>query len=158
MRLLTINIIAVFLAGPVFGVSKANFFECSNTDKTIRFSYSSSSKDGRPIAKYTRLTDGAGDRRVEGKGKKEIMSQKTTIGKVISMRDEENTVPDLKSESVSLILPIVNVLAHRDPEKFLTMVVETTHRTSLGGPNLVIGPLSASEYYPVDCEAQRVEF
>jgi hypothetical protein len=67
----------------------------------------------------------------------EIDSLETRIGKLITVTLE--TVPDSHELTLTLLLPRINLEGQSD--SFETPAIRTKHLTSIGGPDLVEGPL-----------------
>lgn len=59
------------------------------------------------------------------------------VGTLISVNLE--TVPDLRTVSLTLILPQVNLRGSAVEAPVHTVAILTTHRTSIGGPQLISG-------------------
>jgi hypothetical protein len=97
----------------------------------IKVTYSTSSIDGQPQLTYE-------DQKIsltfQGK---EIRSLDTEIGLQLTVTLEQ--IPDLQTVTLTLILPMINLQGNEG--RFQTQAIITTHRTSIGGPDLVKGPL-----------------
>lgn len=74
-------------------------------------------------------------------GGAEIRCAVAEIGSLVSVTLE--SIPDLHVVTMTLVIPAVNL--HDDEASFETHAIFTTHRTSIGGPALVQGPLHTYE-------------
>jgi len=114
----------------------------------IEITYSITSISGQPQLTYKdrkRSLTFRGD---------EIRQVESEVGQQITVTLEQ--VPDLKTETLTLILPEIHL---EDTEVFFqTYVLFTTHRTSIGGPDLVKGPLQAYRTKMLKGKARTVTF
>jgi hypothetical protein len=126
--------------------SEPNLFELRGGG--IQVTYSTSSFDGKPQLTYE-------DQKVsltfQGE---EIRSLDTEIGLQLTVTLEQ--VPDLKAVTLTLILPTINLQGDKSP--FQTQAIVTTHRTSIGGPDLVKGALQLYRVKPLRGIARVVVF
>jgi hypothetical protein len=97
----------------------------------IALTYSTTSLNGQP-----QLTYKDRKRTLTFRGE-EIRQQDSEIGQLVTVTLEQ--VPDLRTETLTLILPAINL--ENTGTLFQTHAIITTHRTSVGGPNLVKGAL-----------------
>ena len=123
-----------------------NLFDLSGGD--IRVHYSTSSIAGQPLLTYQdeqRQLSFSGD---------EIRRAETEIGAQVSVTLE--AVPDLHTLSFTLLLPAVRL--REGGAQVEAVGILTTHRSSIGGPQLLEGALQS--YSPVTLcgEAQAVLF
>jgi len=95
--------------------------------------YSPSSFSGEAQLRYRRSDrdplDFSGD---------EIRVERTEIGQLVSVTVQQ--VPDLKTVTMSLVIPDIN-LDMGEPTLFESSIIFTTNYTTIGGPDLVKGPL-----------------
>jgi hypothetical protein len=114
----------------------------------IKVTYSTTSFDGKPQLTYE-------DQKVsltfQGE---EIRSLDTEIGLQITVTLGQ--VPDLQTVTLTLILPVINLQGNEG--RFQTQAIITTHRTSIGGPDLVKGPLQLYRVRPLRGIARIVAF
>jgi hypothetical protein len=114
----------------------------------IKVTYSTSSLDGKPRLTYE-------DQKIsltfQGE---EIRSMDTEIGLQLTVTLEQ--VPDLQTVTLTLILPTINLQGNEG--RFRTQAIITTHRTSIGGPDLVKGPLQLYRVKPLRGIARVVVF
>ncbi len=68
----------------------------------------------------------------------EIRVEQTEIGQLVSVTVAQ--VPDLKTVTMSLVIPDINLDAG-EPTLFESRIIFTTNHTTIGGPDLVKGPL-----------------
>lgn len=106
---------------------------------TASATYSTSGIDGRPHLSYD---DGEDSWSFSGD---EIRCETVEIGKLVTVTLE--TVPDLGSRSLTLLLPAIHLPEDGEEVLFRAPVVRTLERTSIGGPALVVG---AVERYRVE--------
>jgi hypothetical protein len=66
-------------------------------------------------------------------------------------------IPDLHTLTLTLLVPQIN-LDEGNESSFSTQAILTTHRTSIGGPNLVKGPLQTYEVVALEGTARLVAF
>lgn len=71
----------------------------------------------------------------------DIRRESTEVGALVTVTLE--SVPDLHVITLSVVIPAVNL--QQDEAHFATKLLITTHRTSIGGPALVKGPLQTYE-------------
>ncbi len=106
-----------------------NLFELKGPG--IEVTYSTSSFSGQPIFTYK-------DRKVsltfQGE---EIRRLETDTGPQVTVTLEQ--IPDLLTLTLTLLLPTINLEGTECP--FQTYAIVTTHKTSIGGPDLVKGTL-----------------
>jgi hypothetical protein len=85
----------------------------------------------------------------------EVDVESTPIGTLVSVDLPFAAVPDQKGETYSALLPAVNV--EYDPVRIWAPGIRTTQLTSIGGPDLVDGPLQTYEVMILSGEASVVE-
>jgi hypothetical protein len=85
----------------------------------------------------------------------DIDLQDTAIGTLVTVTLE--TIPDLHTLTLSLVVPQIN-LNQGNESPFSTLAVLTTNHTSIGGPNLVDGPLQTYEAVALEGTASLVNF
>jgi hypothetical protein len=124
-----------------------NLFELRGRD--VRVTYSTSSITGKPLLQYRGRSGG---KNFSGQ---EIRAAQTEIGTLVTVTLE--AVPDSRSVTLTVVLPAING-AGRMATPFKTTVLLTTHRTSIGGPGLVKGPVQTYQTIPVDGQARTVRF
>jgi len=114
----------------------------------IKVTYSTSSFDGKPRLTYE-------DQKIslifQGE---EIRSLDTEIGLQLTVTLEQ--IPDLQTVTLTLILPMINLQGNEG--RFRTQAITTTHRTSIGGPDLVKGALQLYRVRPLRGIARTVVF
>ncbi len=112
-------------------VQEPNVFELKGIG--IELTYSATSLSGPP-----QLTYKDRKRALTFHGE-EIREMDSEIGKQVSVTLDQ--VPDLRTETLTLILPAINVEGTGTGVSFQTNAIITTHRTTVGGPDLVKGVL-----------------
>jgi hypothetical protein len=126
---------------------RPNRFELSGYED-VELTYDTTSIAGQPQLHYRH-----GDHDVSRSGE-EIRSLETEIGTLVTA--EVDSVPDSHTLTVSVLLPAIN-LGEGDAD-FETSAIETTSKTSIGGPNLVTGALETYEFLPLSGKASLVSF
>jgi hypothetical protein len=113
------------------GSAQANQYEFASPSVSVY--YSPSSFSGEAQLRYRRGNaaplDFSGD---------EIRVERTEIGQLVSVTVQQ--VPDLKVVTLSLVIPDIN-LDTGAPTQFESSIIFTTNHTTIGGPELVKGPL-----------------
>jgi hypothetical protein len=99
--------------------------------KDLDITYETTSFSGQPQLIYKR-----GERSLTF-GEKEIRQSSTEIGQQVTVTIEE--FPDDHTLTLTLLLPTIDL--EGDETSFRTIAILTTHRTSLGGPEMVKGAL-----------------
>ncbi len=125
-----------------------NLFEL--VGKKLEISYATSSFAGEPRLSYntpTQSLDFAGD---------EIRQTRTEIGQLVTVTI--NQVPDLKTVTLTLLIPEINLPTDGDGVAFKTKAIFTTHPTTIAGRELVEGPLQTYRVKALLGKASRVEF
>ncbi|MGH3685667.1 MAG: hypothetical protein ACRDRU_07120 [Pseudonocardiaceae bacterium] len=126
----------------------ANFFTFTGKDDT-QIIYSTSSTTGEPQFTYR---DHTRDLSFHGDS---IEVAASPLGMLVTVLLEAD--PDLRTLTATLVLPDIN-LGDRQLIRFSTVVILTTHHTSIGGPALVTGPLQTYQVVELSGVAQHVEF
>jgi hypothetical protein len=106
------------------GFTKANLFELSSS--SIHVTYSSTSILGGPLLSYR---DSQLSLSFSGK---DIRIQDTEVGQLISVTLE--SIPDLKTVTFSLILPMVTVMQQSSGTRIKVVGLTTTEPTTIAGP------------------------
>jgi hypothetical protein len=123
-----------------------NLFELKGPG--IEVTYSTSSFSGQPIFTYK-------DRKVsltfQGE---EIRRLETDTGPQVTVTLEQ--IPDLLTLTLTLLLPAINLEGTECP--FQTYAIITTHKTSIGGPDLVKGALQTYRVKALKGMARLVTF
>ncbi len=127
-------------------VQEANVFQLTGVG--INVTYSATGLDGKPTLSYR-------DKKLNVTFRGDEVSRlETHVGLQVTVVLEE--IPDLHTVTFTLLLPRVNV--DESEMAFKTYGIITTHRTSVGGPGLVKGPLQIYNTRPLRGIAQRVLF
>jgi hypothetical protein len=126
----------------------ANLFELESYG--VQITYSKSSITGDPRFSYRdadhNLNFSGDEIRVEG----------TEIGDLVTVTIE--TVSDLRTVTVTLLVPEVNLPEDTKQSPFETEAVVTTHHTTIGGPGLVQGQLKSYRTVTLKGIARQVIF
>ena len=126
----------------------ANLFELEGYG--VQITYSKSSITGDPRFSYN---DADHDLNFSGN---EIRVEGTEIGDLVTVTIE--TVSDLRTVTVTLLVPEFNLPQDTKQSPFETEAVITTHRTTIGGPSLVQGQLKSYETVALQGTARQVLF
>lgn len=127
--------------------TQPNLFELAG--EYTQITYSTTSITGQPQFHYQ---DQQRDVNVAGE---DIRSQDTEIGTQITVTLE--VIPDLHTLTVTLLVPRIN-LGGGTESPLSTLAILTTHRTSIGGPDLVEGQLKTYEAVALEGTARLVQF
>jgi hypothetical protein len=134
---LAVSIVIVFLCLGIFtsrddataAGQEPNLFELKGPG--LEITYSTSSISGQPLFTYQ-------DKKVsltfQGE---EIRRLEADTGSQVTVTLEQ--IPDLRTVTLTLLLPTINLEGTECP--FQTQAIITTHKTSIGGPDLVKGVL-----------------
>jgi hypothetical protein len=125
-----------------------NLFELKG-DRT-RITYSSTSFIGLPQLNYQH-----GNQNLNFTGD-EIRSLKIEIGLLLTVTLDQ--IPDLKTDTLTLLLPTVNLPEINAEERIHTIAILTTQRTSIGGPCLVKGQIDTYKTIELKGIARQVIF
>lgn len=106
------------------GFTRANLFELSS--RTIHVTYSTTNISGGPILSYR---DDQFSLSFRGE---EIRIENTALGEVVTVTLE--TIPDLRTVTFSLIVPIVTVITQSSGTRIKVLGVTTTAPTTIAGP------------------------
>lgn len=126
----------------------ANLYQCSN--KNITVNYSSSSLTGEPI-----LNISIGKRAYAATGNN-IQLQKTVLGNLVGM--VKTSVPDLYTNTMTVLLPDVNVTTLGESINFKSKFLITHAIDSIGGAQLVNGVIQNNSVITLECSATAVVF
>ena len=114
----------------------------------MKITYSTSSFGGQPLLTYR---DRQHTLTFQGE---EILQSDSEIGQQVTVIIEQ--IPDLRTVTFTLLLPTINL---DEPEiRFRTIGIIATHRTSIGGPDLVKGVLQTYRVKELRGTAQLVNF
>ena len=110
-------------------MEEPNLFELRSG--TIKIMYSTTSLSGLPLFNYK---DSQQALTFQGE---EIRQSDSEIGRQITVTIEQ--IPDLQTVTFTLLLPDINL--EGTETRFRTVGITTITRTSIGGPDLVKGPI-----------------
>lgn len=127
---------------------KANLFELHRG--TTAITYSASGIDGR-----ARLHFEDGERQLDFVGD-EIGTMDSLIGKQLTV--ELSHMPDGETRVLTVLLPQVNLAEGKTDARCKGLVVFTTVRSSIGGPNLVKGQVQSYSAKVFRGTARAVDF
>ncbi|MEQ1528886.1 MAG: hypothetical protein ABL925_06180 [Methylococcales bacterium] len=126
----------------------ATLYECSGGGVTV--DYTTTSLTGSPM-----LTITIGRKTFTGNGA-EITEEVTVLGRLLTIT--QAAAPDLSTDTLTLLLPDVNVIDFGASEKFDTRVFTTRTQTSIGGPQLVDGVVQNNASRLVHCTGTAAVF
>lgn len=126
----------------------ANTYNC--TGQNISVNYSSTSFTGQ-----AQITIGIGKQNFSGTGESIALAQ-TAVGNLITIT--KRAVPDAYTDTLSVVLPDVNVKNLGAKVKFNAQLISTHALTSIGGSALVTGVIQKNTTYPLTCTATAVVF
>ena len=82
----------------------------------------------------------------------QIRISNTPIGRLVTITDNRIMMFDGPSHSLTLVVPDVN-MQQAPVVQFDSLLIETTHGNSIGGPGFVFGALQQSNVKELNCEA-----
>lgn len=126
----------------------ANLYECKGGKVAV--SYSTTGIHGEPT-----ITVQFGNTTITRSGD-DIHTEDTVLGSLVTV--VRRTIPDLFTDTLTLLVPDVNLTANTPNVTFTTSFFATRTRTSVGGPALVEGLIQQSTSQPVVCNASGVIF
>ena len=124
----------------------ANQYELSDVE--VHVTYSSTGIDGRPHLTYD---DGSESRSFSGD---EIRSSPSELGTILTLTLE--AVPDDYTHTLTVIIPDANLV--EEGAECTAVAIDTTIRTSIGGPGLVEGAVQSYLARTLRGVASFVEF
>lgn len=148
MRVKLIAVLSLMSISAYAEAVPANSYECRGAG--ISVSYATTSFTGEPILT---LTTPAGSLSQSGE---QISIQDTVLGKLVSIVTE--LTPDLSTETLTLIVPDVNVTDTAPRVKFNSELFTTTSQTSIGGSVLVTGLVQNSKSKKLSCKASLLAY
>lgn len=147
IKALLIMGILLLAAGSAAGeMVKPNMYEFAGGG--LHVSYASTSLSGDPLLTYRDA------RRTLAFRGDEIRISLTEIGQQVTVTLEQ--VPDLRTTTFTILVPDINLDDANGTALFATYGITTTHRTSIGGPGLVRGPLQLYSAVPLRGKARSV--
>ena len=126
----------------------ANLYECAGTNLSV--TYSTTSFAGVP--QITIEIDGVA---ISRRGD-EIQSQATVLGSLVTIVRKQ--IPDLYTDTLTLIAPDVNLKAKGARVGFTTELFSTRTNTTIAGPQQVLGLIQQSTSKRLYCAATAVDF
>lgn len=127
----------------------ANLFEVEGYG--VRITYSKSSITGDPRFSYRDK-----ERSLDFSGHEIRVEATDALGDLVTVTIEE--VPDLRTVTVTLLVPEFNLPEDTKQSPFETEAVFTTNHTTIGGPSLVQGQLKSYKSVRLSGTAQQVAF
>ena len=128
----------------------ANLFEVEGYGVRITYSKTSITGDRRFSYSDKELSlNFSGDDEIR-------VEEDTALGDLVTVTIEE--IPDLRTVTVTLLVPQVNLPQDTKQSPFETDAVYTTNHTTIGGPSLAQGQLKSYKTVKVSGIAQQVAF
>jgi hypothetical protein len=125
----------------------ANFYECRGIN--VSASYVTQSLTGTVL---TITVDGT----TYQARNDEIRDETTVLGNLLTLITE--AIPDAYTDTLTLLLPDVNVSGFGAKTAFVTRLFKTRTHTSIGGPQLVDGVIQSNSSVALKCTATAVVF
>jgi hypothetical protein len=140
-------IVLASLSAPSFAAMPVNFYDCQGANASA--SYVTESRAGTILT----MTVNGVTYQVKNDS---ILDQPTVLGHLLTLTTE--TIPDLQTDTLTLLLPDVNVSNFGDTAKFATLLFKTRTLSSIGGPTLVEGVIQNNKAIPLKCTATAAVF
>jgi hypothetical protein len=128
--------------------SAPNLFNLEGDGATISFATSS-------IAGVPQFSYRDSEHNVSRSGE-DIRRLETEIGTLVTI--DLAQIPDLQTIKVTLVLPTVNLPQPANVSDLQTIGILTTARTTIGGPNLVVGQIESYRTLYLRGTARKVVF
>ena len=128
--------------------SAPNLFNLEGDGATISFAASS-------IAGVPQFSYRDSEHNVSQSGE-DIRRLETEIGTLVTI--DLAQIPDLQTIKVTLVLPTVNLPQPANVSDLQTIAILTTARTTIGGPNLVVGQIESYRTLYLRGTARKVVF
>ena len=135
------------LAASSAAATPANFYECRGT--TASASYVTQSLVGTVL---TITVNGTTYQAFD----EEIRDEETVLGHLLTLTTD--VIPDLFTDTLTLLLPDVNISGFGPKTSFATRLFKTRIHTSIGGPQLVDGVIQSNRSAPLKCTATAAVF
>jgi hypothetical protein len=145
-KILTLGLL--LFSATCFATTPANLYEC--TGNGVKVSYTKTSLAGPPRISFT-----IGGQTFSGNGAG-LTDEPTVMGHLLTII--KAAVPDLQTDFLTLLAPDVNLSGFGASTQFSTRVFATRSRTSIGGPQLVLGPIQTNTSVAVICKATAAVF
>lgn len=146
MKKYLLLVLATLSASSV-AATPANFYECRGTKASA--SYVTRSLAGTAL---TITVDGT----THQANNDEILDETTVLGHLLTLTTAVS--PDAFTDTLTLLLPDVNVSGFGQKTAFVTRLFKTRTLTSIAGPQLVNGVIQSSSSVPLKCTATAVVF
>lgn len=125
----------------------ANLFNCTGSNASANFTASGFVGDVLTITfngePFTARNDG-------------IRKEQTVLGNLLTLPTGQ--IPDLHTDTLTLLLPDVNILNFGGTKSFNTRLMKTRTLTSIAGPQLVDGVIQNNRFISMKCTAELVAF
>jgi hypothetical protein len=125
-----------------------NLFNLEGDGATI--SYATSSIAGVPQFSYRDSEHNV------SKSGTDIRRLETEIGALVTI--DLAQIPDLQTIKVTLVVPTVNLPQPANSSDLQTIAILTTSRTTIGGPNLIVGQIETYRTLYLRGTARKVAF
>jgi hypothetical protein len=148
MKILLSLCLALFSAASFADFIQPNLYNCSGPGVTVN--YTTTSLAGPPI-----LTFNIGRQTFSGQGSA-ITEETSVLGNLLTIT--RAAIPDLQTDTLTLLLPNINLNGFEASTEFNTVIFSTRTRTSIGGPALVEGVIQKNTPRFVNCTATVAVF
>ncbi len=140
--------VLVMGAGNAFGNDSnvPNLYEMAANN--IQISYSTYSLSGEPRLNYSN-----GRKHLTFTGD-EIRVARSEIGQLVTVTI--NNIPDLKTVTATVLIPKINL--DREAVPFKTVLLFTTHKTTIAGQDMIKGQVQVYHSIPLEGKASHVNF
>ena len=135
------------LAASSAAATPANSYECRGTK--VSASYVTQSLAGTVL---TITVDGTTYQARD----EEILDETTVLGHLLTLTTD--VIPDAFTDTLTLLLPDVNISGFGPKIMFVTHLFKTRTRTSIAGPQLVDGVIQSNSPAPLKCTATAAVF
>lgn len=125
----------------------ANLFECRGAGISANYSV------GSLIGNALTITIG---KKTFSAANEELREQESVLGNLVTLTTA--SVPDAFIDTLTVVLPDVNVPAFGDSVEFTTRLVKTRSNTSIAGPQFVNGVVQENLSRLLFCKASAVAF
>jgi len=156
MKKLVFSVLIFALSSTAYAV-KPNLINCISQDDTVSVRYSTTSFSGNPDFAYSKLVDGPGSKNIRANQERDIKIESSVLGSLVTVWDTNAPVGE-RATAVTLVLPDINLTENVPAVVFDTVAIETENSTPVNATVIPEGVEQNSQYFPVQCSAQKVFF
>jgi hypothetical protein len=132
-------------------VNRPNSFYLKSKNGEIEIVYTTTSITGQPMLSYKH-----NGKTLTFTGDNEIHNLDSPIGQLVTVTLDH--VHDLRSITLTLLIPTIHLDPMGNEIPFISKSIITTHKTSIGGPSLVIGVLQTYQTKELSGTAETIIF